>query len=123
MFLESRMFRNKISLDLQCGSTKKIVGNGNIKTNMTIQNNINSIDEFDTECTVESPCYCHGNFCIKGKYCNAGIALWRGKPICGQNWGDKNRINAARLSGCEDLFCKELGFGKILHKVGGYNGR
>ena len=65
------------------------------------------------KCSESSPCYCYGNLCIKGDYCNAGIAYWKRKPICGQRWGDEDKYGSK-------LFCKQLGFQKIVDV--GYKG-
>ena len=87
---------------MECGQTKKV---------------------FDKECNDESPCYCYEKFCIKGDYCNAGIAFWQGKPICGQNWGRKQRIPFPPVPMDDDLFCKELGYRNMMYDTVGYWGR
>ena len=79
--------------------------------------------EFGIECTDKKSCYCYGNFCIKGYFCNAGIAVWQGKPICGQNWGSEARVLLNVFSSDDDLFCKALGFNKIVHTGFGYKER
>ena len=112
-----------ILADLQCGRTKKIVTNITITTNLTSFNNTGPIDNYNIQCTEKSSCYCSGSLCIKGGYCNAGIAFWLGKPICGQNWGEKYRDSYPKLSTEDELFCKQLGFRTILRKNRGYNGR
>ena len=60
MFGETMMFRNIISLDKACGSTKKFVENTKIPTNMAILNSNDSIEGFDIECS-ENNCKFHSD--------------------------------------------------------------
>ena len=106
----------------KCGNIVTHGINKTIITNETTLNNTSVIKEFDIKCNETSPCHCRGSFCIKGDYCNAGVAFWKGKPICGQNWGGVMQPNQLWM-GCDDLFCKGLGFKRIAYWFQGYNGK